>query len=41
MRNTLFQPFKRNHTAKSKPLGTWTTQQNAQAQDDDEEDEDE
>lgn len=36
-RNTLFQPYKRNHCAPSKPLGTWTTRQNQQATDEDEE----
>lgn len=38
--NTLFKPYRRNHCSPSKPLGTWTTQQNAQAQEEDDDDSD-
>ena len=42
VRNALFEPYKRNHCAPSKPLGTWTTKQNVQqTEDDDEEGDDE
>ena len=41
MRNTLFEPYRRNHAQRSKPLGTWTRRDNKNAPDPDEEDEDE
>lgn len=36
--NTLFEPYARNHCRPSKPLGTWTTTQNAATQSEEDED---
>ena len=41
MRNSLFEPYKRNHAANSKPLGTWTRRENEKAPSNEEEDDDE
>ena len=37
--NALFQPYRRNHAANSKPLGTWTTKKKTEPveEEDDEE----
>lgn len=41
MRNSLFEPYKRNHAANSKPLGTWTRRKSEPQPTNDEDEDDE